>query len=298
MKKYSLLITFIFALLVYTAIDLHAQQTSLDQTPPIEKLALKLSKHQLSNIGLKIYRNETGAKKENLIAWNQGEDFASLGIGHFIWFPKDLNSRFTETFPDLLDFFIKNDVEMPLWLRTTRDLPWGTKEAFKAARRGDKMQSLEKLLLSTFNHQIEFIYERMQAALPKMLAPALLEELGIQGMEEGIEARFNSLLQSEQGLYALIDYVNFKGEGIAASERYEGMGWGLLQVLVNMEVEGEKEGLDEAQHNIANELKAFSDACKKVLSRRVANSTQPEVEQRWLPGWKKRCDTYKVNAKQ
>ena len=32
----------------------------------------------------------------------------------------------------------------------------------------------------------------------------------------------------------LIDYVNFKGEGVLETERYRGRGWGLLQVLEGM----------------------------------------------------------------
>ena len=29
----------------------------------------------------------------------------------------------------------------------------------------------------------------------------------------------------------MIDYVNFKGDGLKPTERYKGEGWGLLQVL-------------------------------------------------------------------
>ncbi len=39
---------------------------------------------------------------------------------------------------------------------------------------------------------------------------------------------------SPNGVYALVDYVNFKGEGTLATERYQDHGWGLLQVLEGM----------------------------------------------------------------
>ena len=40
-------------------------------------------------IGNKIFYNECSGKKEYLIDWNDGEDFISLGIGHFIWYPEN-----------------------------------------------------------------------------------------------------------------------------------------------------------------------------------------------------------------
>ncbi len=36
------------------------------------------------------------------------------------------------------------------------------------------------------------------------------------------------------GWYPLIDYINFKGKGIKETEKYNGEGWGLLQVLQTM----------------------------------------------------------------
>ena len=38
-------------------------------------------------IGSRIYKNEALGKPEYLTHWNEGEDFPSLGIGHFIWRP-------------------------------------------------------------------------------------------------------------------------------------------------------------------------------------------------------------------
>jgi hypothetical protein len=249
---------------------------------------LVLSKHQLSSIGNKIYKNETGAKPENLIAWNNGESFASLGIGHFIWFPPDLDSPFTETFPALLDYFVQQKVSMPEWLKTTRDLPWKTKQAFQNGRNGPKMQELQQLLLATFDHQIAFIQQRMRRALPTMLKELERQNTSstnIDALQQRVSERFNLLQSNEQGLYALIDYVNFKGEGTAPKERYKGQGWGLLQVLLNID---SAESVEEA-------LAGFTQACKDVLARRVDNSPQREIEQRWTAGWNKRCDTYSSN---
>jgi len=236
---------------------------------------LSLSDEQLRDIGQKIYLNETGGNDAFLVAWNRGEDFASLGIGHFIWFPKDLNSRFIETFPDLVTYFIEQDVDVPEWLKTTKDNPWNSLQEFEAAKDSEQMHDLRNLMQSTFVHQISFIHNRMQKALP-----AMLETIETPEAKATVKHNFSKLEKSELGMYALIDYVNFKGEGISPRERYNGQGWGLKQVLLEIPVDTE------------NIYKSFANACIKVLETRVNNSPQKDVEKRWLPGWGKRCSTY------
>ena len=96
-----------------------------------------------------------------------------------------------------------------------------------------------------------------------------------------IKTRFQKLYSDPKGLYALIDYVNFKGEGVSPRERYKGQGWGLLQLLEEM-----KDGTDL--------MASFCDAAKLVLARRVANSPPEKNEARWLSGWNARIDSYKI----
>ena len=85
-----------------------------------------------------------------------------------------------------------------------------------------------------------------------------------------------------QGTYALVDYVNFKGDGTQAAERYNGQGWGLLQVLADMKDV-------PAGPAAASE---FSASAKRALDRRIANSPPARGEARWRAGWHNRCDTY------
>jgi hypothetical protein len=76
--------------------------------------------------------------------------------------------------------------------------------------------------------------------------------------------------------------VNFKGEGVLATERYAGQGWGLLQVLEGM-----------SQESSGREaVKNFAESAKKVLTNRVRNSPSERNEARWLPGWLNRISTY------
>ena len=81
----------------------------------------------------------------------------------------------------------------------------------------------------------------------------------------------------------MIDYVNFKGEGISVKERYEGSGWGLLQVLENMKPDDYKP------------VESFIAACKDVLQNRVSNSPDSKKKQEtaWLLGWERRLASYR-----
>ena len=68
-----------------------------------------------------------------------------------------------------------------------------------------------------------FIFKRLEASLEKMLEAS--------DNKENVKKQFYRVANSPNGLYPLIDYVNFKGEGTNPKERYTGQGWGLLQVL-------------------------------------------------------------------
>ncbi|HIQ47189.1 MAG TPA: hypothetical protein EYH57_06160, partial [Sulfurovum sp.] len=85
---------------------------------------------------------------------------------------------------------------------------------------------------------------------------------------------------NERGLYVLLDYTNFKGEGTLESERYKGQGWGLLQVLEHMDPK------------VSNKQKAFAESASRMLSRRIKNSPPARGEERWRKGWNVRLKTY------
>ena len=42
---------------------------------------------QAMTIGRRVWENESGGTLQGLTHWGYGEEFASLGIGHFIWYP-------------------------------------------------------------------------------------------------------------------------------------------------------------------------------------------------------------------
>ena len=233
---------------------------------------LQIPTELAQRIGQKIWQNEGLGKVENLTVWNQGEDFPSLGIGHFIWYPAGVEGPFSESFPALLDF-IQISTPLPPWLADQRDAPWPDRNAFYADIDSPRMEQLRTFLLDTIPQQTQFIVRRLQASLPKMTAT-----LNNAQQRHKVEREFNRLAHSPQGLYALIDYVNFKGEGTSLQERYQDEGWGLLQVLLAMG--------DDA----ADPVEAFVQAADRILTRRV--ELAPRNEQRWLPGWRKRVRSY------
>jgi hypothetical protein len=238
------------------------------------------SREQVDWIAARIFANECSSDVDCLTAWNAGEDFPSLGLGHFIWYRAEQQEIYTETFPALLHYYREQDVPLPEWLADQPDpeSPWQNREQFQAAYHGDRLTGLREFLLQTLPVQAGFIMQRQETALNKILAHARADQ------REAIASLYRDLAAAAPpyGRYALIDYVNFKGEGIAPAERYQGQGWGLLQVLQEM--------LDDPLP--ADLPIRFRNAAAEVLTRRVANAPPARDEQRWLRGWLNRLDTY------
>lgn len=245
---------------------------SVEETPEKPKF-IEVAERDAAIIGQKIWMNEGSAKIENLTVWNTGETFASLGIGHFIWYPVGQEGPFQESFPQLLTFLQQQNLTLPLWLQNTSDCPWNTREEFYQDIQSSRMVSLRDMLKNTIPQQVQFIIRRLEQALPKMLNVLLTEE-----QKAHVRNQFYRVAQTPMGVYALVDYVNFKGEGVSPKERYNGQGWGLLQVLENMSGRSD------------NVMAEFAKAADFVLSRRVQNA--PKDESRWLPGWRNRLKTY------
>ncbi|MEI6176616.1 MAG: hypothetical protein WCS43_06970 [Verrucomicrobiota bacterium] len=237
--------------------------------------ATELSVAQKSAIGRKIWQNECAGTVPGLTTWNAGEEFPSLGIGHFIWYPAGFKGRFNETWPQFVAFAKKQDVTMPA-VAYEKNSPWNTKAEFQKDFDGARLTSLRKFLSGNITVQTDFIIARSRAALPKILAAAPASE------KARVESNYHKVATTPQGTYALIDYVNFKGEGILTTERYNGRGWGLLQVLGEMR---------DAPSGAAA-ASEFAAAAKRVLSRRITNSPPARGEKRWEEGWHNRCGTY------
>src|SRR5438034_10290197 len=88
-----------------------------------------------------------------------------------------------------------------------------------------------------------------------------------------VQQQFERMARTPRGCFALVDYVNFKGEGVLHTERYQGQGWGLLQVLEAMHGTSDARAVDE-----------FVRAAKATLIRRVHNAPAERHASRWVPG--------------
>jgi hypothetical protein len=245
---------------------------------PNSVTGLTISHSDALRVGKRVWQNECNGTVSGLTSWNQGEDFASLGIGHFIWYPKGRQGPFEESFPKLVSFVSSRGAKLPtilLGVGRGQPCPWNSRAEFLKAQNATEMNQLRRFLADTIDLQAEFLVARLEAALPKMLAEAAPAD------RTNVQQQFERLTKTPQGCYALIDYVNFKGEGVLRTERYHGQGWGLLQVLEAMHGNSDSGAPDE-----------FAQAAKAVLTRRVQNAPPDRHESRWLTGWLRRVNSY------
>jgi hypothetical protein len=144
------------------------------------------------------------------------------------------------------------------------------------------MKELRQFLLDTIAGQAQYLLVRAQRAMDKILqsSPDSTERAHII-------TQFSRMVQASKDLYPLIDYIEFKGEGInpeeTAVDKQTGkrQGWGLKQVLLKM-------------NGKATEPKAvlaeYADAAQSVLQQRVRNIP---ANHPWESGWFRRVDTYR-----
>ena len=167
---------------------------------------LFISNESAQKIAEKIWHNECRGTIEGLTSWNVGEEFASLGIGHFIWYPHGHQGRFKETFPELMAFLDQKGASIPFWIKSAKGCPWISKEEFESQKNSNQMQQLRQFLFDTRSLQAEFIALRLEKCLPK------LSDRMSPSEKSHLETQFHRLSQSPEGMYALIDYVISKAK--------------------------------------------------------------------------------------
>jgi hypothetical protein len=236
-----------------------------------------------TKVARRIWLNETGGNDRAITVWNGSENFMSLGIGHFIWFPSGRPSQFVESFPLMLAYLRGKGVMLPAWLDKDPipPCPWTSRLDFQRNIDSPQMVELRAFLRSTIDEQTQFLILRAQQALPK-----ILWTIRSADARKRVRHQFDRVAKASVTYYPIVDYINFKGEGVKPSEtflnRQSGAreGWGLKQVLLTMT--GDAEGQAA--------LEEFSDAAKQILERRIANHPTDAKHQK---GWFARCDTYR-----
>ena len=248
--------------------------------PQQQKVGMpNISPQEVRRIGDQIFKNESGGDVNKLVHWNKGENFAAMGIGHFTWYPAGRRQSFGNTFPGMLSYLESRGVRLPVWLQKAKrsGAPWRTRSQLMRDKNNPQVQQLQRMLFETRYLQAEYIMKRAQRAMPKLVttAPPHLRSM--------VANNLNAVANSRGGWYPLIDYINFKGEGLSRHGGYKGQNWGLLQVLEEMRPATPGQGA----------LNEFANAASRVLTRRVRNSPRSRNEARWLAGWNSRISTYR-----
>lgn len=289
MKKNSLWIALLVPLLAIAWLLYSGKQAGQRETP-VTQVQAELQVPELSDasyhwIATGIFNNETGGQVDKLTYWGAGEDFPSMGIGHFIWFPQGVDAPFDEQFPDMVAYVAAaSGKPLPLWLAQLdpRDAPWRHKQQFDADRSSTELGELRQWLYDTRLYQARFIVAAFKQRWQDLELSAEKKQVYNQLLQE--------LMDTPDGLFAVIDYYNFKGMGTNPRERYQGQGWGLLQVLQAMSESPVQPG------HCVDQLHRFVDAAGERLRLRVQLSPSERNESRWLEGWLKRLDGYLQEA--
>ncbi len=261
-------------------------QTSLEErSGTLELPAINASGYH--SIAGRIFANETRAQTRYLTYWGAGEDFPSLGIGHFIWFPDGVDAPFDESFPTMVNYVRQHAGgchSMPGWLNELQPFaaPWQSKQQFDAAQQSARMLELRQWLAATAPLQARYIVASFSARWNELELP-IEQKLPLTRL-------LQRLVQTSQGLFAVVDYYNFKGLGSNPRERYHGEGWGLVQVLTDISKQPNVDAADDL-------LARFSAATAARLERRVRNAPPERNEGRWLPGWRARVADYRESTK-
>ncbi|MCD6578236.1 hypothetical protein J7L48_02035 [bacterium] len=230
-----------------------------------------ISTEHVEKIAEKIYQNECACKREYLVWWSENEEFPSIGIGHFLWFPNNIKVPFEPSFKKFLDICIYDDIEIPEILKNYNDgCLWNNRDEFLDPKNSGQIEEIKVWLENTKGFQAEFLYQR---------ALNMLED--IIDYDPATRINIKKLLELDIGKFVVIDYINFKGSGINFTERYNHQGWGLLQVLQGM-------GFNP------DPVDAFIKSAIEVLENRIKNSPSERNEKVFLKGWIKRFESYRT----
>jgi hypothetical protein len=134
----------------------------------------RISSTEVRRIGDQIFQNESGGDVNKLIHWNKGENFASMGIGHFTWYPAGRKQSFGNTFPGMLTYLESRGVRLPQWIKHAKrsGAPWRTRSQLLRDKHNPQVQQLQRILFETRYLQAEYIMQRAQRAMPKLVTTA------------------------------------------------------------------------------------------------------------------------------
>jgi hypothetical protein len=242
--------------------------------------AFDISQADTLLIAQRVFKNECAVEEKCLLEWNTGEDFLSLGLEHFTWYPSDSPDNPNEAFDRYLQYAKDRGEHLPDWLDKNPFpvCPWRSRDEFINSKDSRQYKDLMDFMVRTKNCQANYLIENTKRSLQKII------DVLPDDQRPHIDKLISQLSSNPKGLYAMIDYLDFKGPGIGQRGDLEDEGWGLLQVLQRMhDMPTTQEALEE-----------FVRSAKIVLTHRVFIARQSKHEDQWLQGWLRRVDRYLV----
>lgn len=249
---------------------------------PVDQDLKKFSKAEIARVTANLLNNETGCKAGNMMEWDSkaGEFFPSIGLPHVVGFPVGARKVVDESFPRFWQYLQQNYKGTTRWpdLKLVGEsVPWKTKKEFET---DPVVKDLNRFLLDpdVMELQGQFAVQRATSSIGAILAANSLDPNPRVRTGE-LCSRFKNLLKTPQGLQAIVDYVNWKGEGIHYSEQTDTkhIRWGLKQVLENIGTVDPK-----------NAHLQFADAASRALAERSSDDSRIKKS---MPGLQSRIES-------
>lgn len=280
----------------------------------------------LQKLSEALYKNEADCKNHNLTHWGKNEEFPSLGLPHAIWYGKISSKKYQEQFPELVRYLRKNlkesnqQISWPALLQKNplSPAPWASQAEFveikkislaiENVKESSQLADIKKnqaalykdaYTLFEIRHflsnpkilqlQAQFVIEKTFLSLHRILAASHRES---PPEAQLLYRKIQVLLNSPEGVLAIVDYLNFKGEGLKPSERTP-LGkypWGLKTVLEIMPA------MDPASADQQTNVQ-FTQAALCSLQRMAYHSGSADSKDQlqryaWLNGgWKTRIES-------
>ncbi len=286
----------------------------------------------LDKLGEVLFKNEANCKTKHLTHWGKNEEFPSIGLPHAIWYNQDTSKKYQEQFPELVRYVRANlkshekvQLTWPALLlkNPLPPAPWKTQKEFEqiqsvslqieatmdsaqllAIKNQSPLLYAQAYQLFEVRHflsnpivlrlQAKYVVEKTFYSLHRIVAVS--EQKSLQTAQT-LYLQIQRLLATQEGVLSLVDYLNFKGEGIKNSERtpLQHYAWGLKSVLELMSSSENCAAFAKNDAHCANYQ--FAEAALCALQRLAYHSGElasPEQTQRYLwlnGGWKTRIET-------
>lgn len=250
---------------------------------------------QLSQEEFNMIKEKANRGYQFEIGWEENYDGTHMDIkgyvsmGGSIWYGEKTQLNYTEDWPTIAQALQDAGVTLPQWALGA--CPWSNQEEVIAANQEgspyyNDIQALNTTL-STDPKALDVLFrfgkwKRFLTALDPNsdFSDHYIFTDATPGDAQLLADRFNAIGAVHDaaghpiGLYALMDYCNWKGEGTSVTEIHNTQHWGLQSVLRNMSAE---------EINSDGALQAFVDSARRTLVDGRILNTEIEIDRNNAP---------------